>query len=369
MTEVPMNLEDLRRQLDGIDERIVQLIAERQATVRNISDLKRSSSVPLRDYGREREVLQRARTNAQKIGVSGDIAEEMLRILIRYSLTEQEQARVVAHQAGTGQRALVIGGAGKMGAWFARFLYSQGYDVEIADPHAAAAETVIADWRSSDLSHDFIIVATPLGLTNQVLHDLAARKPTGVVFDLGSLKTPLNTGLDALCSAGVRVTSVHPMFGPDVQLLSGRHLIFIDLGNKDALDRARELFAPTMAVQAVMSLQEHDRLIAYVLGLSHAVNIAFITALKNSGESAPRLTELSSTTFDAQFDMARRVVNESPQLYFEIQKLNAFGQESLDALLHAVETVRQAVVDNDTEKFQALMEAGKDYADNRRQEL
>jgi len=159
------------------------------------------------------------------------------------------------------------------------------------------------------------------------------------------------------------------MFGPDVQLLSGRHLIFIDLGNKDALDRARELFAPTMAVQAVMSLQEHDRLIAYVLGLSHAVNIAFITALKNSGESAPRLTELSSTTFDAQFDMARRVVNESPQLYFEIQKLNAFGQESLDALLHAVETVRQAVVDNDTEKFQALMEAGKDYADNRRQEL
>jgi len=363
-----MNLEDLRRQLDGIDERFVQLIAERQATVRNISAIKQSASVPLRDYGREREVLQRARANAQTAGISGDVAEDILRTLIRYSLTQQEQASVVAKRAGTGQRALVIGGAGKMGAWFARFLYSQGYDIEIADPGAAPADTVIADWRSSDLSHDYIVVATPLGITNQVLHELATRKPSGVVFDLGSLKTPLTSGLDALRDAGVKVTSVHPMFGPDVQLLSGRHLIFIDMGNKDALARAQALFGPTMAVQAVMSLQEHDRLIAYVLGLSHAVNIAFITALKNSKESAPRLTELSSTTFDAQFDMARRVVNESPQLYFEIQKLNAFGQESLDALLHAVQTLRQSVIDNDLKKFESLMLAGKDYAENRKKE-
>ena len=28
-----------------------------------------------------------------------------------------------------------------------------------------------------------------------------------------------------------------------------------------------------------MGLDEHDRLIAYVLGLSHALNIAFFTAL------------------------------------------------------------------------------------------
>ncbi|MES1195536.1 MAG: bifunctional chorismate mutase/prephenate dehydrogenase [Steroidobacter sp.] len=363
-----MNLEDLRRQLDDIDERLVRLIAERQSTVRNISAIKRSTSTPLRDYGREREVLQRARDNARKAGVSGDVAEELLRTLIRYSLTQQEQTRVVEHRAGIGQRALIIGGAGKMGAWFARFMYSQGYDIEIADPNAAHAETVITDWHASDLNHDYIIVATPLGLTNQVLHELAARKPDGVVFDLGSLKTPLSTGLEALRNAGVRVTSVHPMFGPDVQLLSGRHLIFIDMGNKEALDRARDLFAPTMAVQAVMTVQEHDRLIAYVLGLSHAVNIAFITALKNSKESAPRLTELSSTTFDAQFDMARRVVNENPQLYFEIQKLNRFGQESLDALLQAVQTIRQTVIDNDLTKFESIMLAGKDYAENRKKE-
>ena len=127
------------------------------------------------------------------------------------------------------------------------------------------------------------------------------------------------------------------MFGPDTELLSGRHVIFIDLGNAAALEEAQDLFAPTMAERVVMGLDEHDRLIAYVLGLSHALNIAFFTALADSGEAAPRLARLSSTTFDSQMDVASRVAAESPDLYFEIQSLNEYGEESLLALQQAVD--------------------------------
>ena len=74
---------------------------------------------------------------------------------------------------------------------------------------------------------------------------------------------------------------------------------------------ARELFAPTMAEQVVMTLDDHDRLIAYVLGLSHALNIAFFTALAESGEAAPKLARLSSTTFDAQLDVATWFVDRN----------------------------------------------------------
>ncbi len=91
-----------------------------------------------------------------------------------------------------------------------------------------------------------------------------------MIFDLASLKSPLRGGLMALKSHGCRVTSVHPMFGPDTDLLSSRHVIFVDLGHAEALERARDLFRPTMVEQVIMSLDEHDRLIAYVLGLSHA---------------------------------------------------------------------------------------------------
>src|SRR6185437_15272618 len=192
-------------------------------------------------------------------------------------------------------------------------------------------------------SYDYIILATPLGITDAILRDLALRRPTGVIFDVGSLKSPLRSRLLALKSHGCRVTSLHPMFGPDTELLSGRHVVFVDLGHAEALASARELFAPTMVEQVVMSLDDHDRLIAYVLGLSHALNIAFFTALAESGEAAPKLARMSSTTFDSQLDVATRVAQESPDLYFEIQSLNDYGAESLEALSKAVERLRTAV--------------------------
>jgi len=361
-----MNLEELRRHLDGLDHRLLQLIAERQATSREIARVKRSTGHATRDYRREREVILGARHSATELGISPDIAETIMRVLIRSSLTTQEQASVAAQASGSGRRALVIGGAGKMGGWFAQFLASQGFAVQIADPRAPAASSAIVDWHQCALDHDLIVVAAPLAITNTILRELAARKPRGLVFDLGSLKSPLRAGLDALRSAGVAVTSVHPMFGPDTELLSGRHVIFIDLGDPEALQGARALFAPTMVEQTVMGLDEHDRLIAYVLGLSHALNIAFLTALADSGEAAPRLVRLSSTTFDAQFDIASRVAEESPELYFEIQRLNDFGSESLEALARAVESVRAAVMAGDQARFKALMLHGHEYVQGRR---
>jgi chorismate mutase/prephenate dehydrogenase len=115
-----------------------------------------------------------------------------------------------------------------------------------------------------------------------------------------------------------------------------------------------------------MSLDDHDRLIAYVLGLSHALNIAFFTALAGSGEAAPRLARLSSTTFDAQLDVASRVAQESPDLYYEIQSLNDYGAESLEALARAVEALRRAVLAQDKDAFTRLMVQGREYLEDRR---
>jgi len=367
MTREPVTLDDLRQRLNDIDRQLIGLVAERKAVSEQVAQVKRSTGRPVRDYEREREVILGVRAIAAERGVSPELAEQMLRLLIRSSLTTQEHASVVAHGAGSGRRALVIGGAGKMGGWFVSFLASQGFQVEVADPSPAPpGEVRVADWRTTDLRHDVIVVATPLGATDAILKDLALRRPPGVIFDVGSLKSPLRAGLLALKSHGLKVTSVHPMFGPDTELLSGRHVIFVDLGHAGALASARELFAHTMAEQVVMSLDDHDRLIAYVLGLSHALNIAFFTALAESGEAAPKLARMSSTTFDAQLDVASRVAQESPDLYYEIQSLNDYGAESLEALSQAVERLRTSVLKQDYATFVALMRRGRDYLEDRR---
>jgi chorismate mutase/prephenate dehydrogenase len=359
-----MNLQELRERLSELDRQLLTLVAERQRLSREVAEAKRTEGRATRDYTREREVLMQAHETAKSLDISPALAESVLRLLIRGSLTTQERIRVAAGGRGDGKTALVIGGTGKMGRWFSDFMASQGYTVTVADPARRpdnAAYAYIADWRESSLDYDLIVVATPLKIANVVLQELAARKPRGVVFDIGSLKTPLRQGIDALQSAGVKVTSVHPMFGPDTELLSGRHVIFIDMGSKEAIDVARELFGSTMAQQVVMGLDEHDRLIAYVLGLSHALNIAFFTALAESGEAAPRLAQLSSTTYDAQVDVAARVAAESPDLYFEIQHLNDYGRESLLALRRAVEKLWHSVSTGDSPQFTAMMQTGREY--------
>src|SRR5215831_16937992 len=164
-----MTLDDLRARLNEIDRRLLELVAQRQAVVADIGRVKLDTGTGTRDYNREREVLLRARENAESVGVSPALGEALLQLLIRGSLTTQEQARVAAQGRGGGRSALLIGGAGKMGRWFATFLTSQGFRVIVADPSGPVeGYDHIADWRSSALDQDIVVVATPIKLANKI---------------------------------------------------------------------------------------------------------------------------------------------------------------------------------------------------------
>jgi len=361
-----MDLDELRARLTRLDEQLLELIAERQAIVDEVGKYKRSEGRATRDFAREKVVIDGARERAAALGLAPDLAEQLMTMLIRSSLTKQERARVKAEGQGSGHKALVIGGAGKMGQWFVNFLDSQGYEISVADPGGnVAGVEAIERWQDAGDDFAVTVIATPLGATAAVLEEMAERGWQGLVFDVGSLKSPLIPGLRAMAAAGCQVTSVHPMFGPDAELLSDKHVLFLDAGCADATAAARALFASTMALQTEMSLEDHDRLIAYVLGLSHALNIAFFSVLAESGEDVPRLETISSTTFDAQLDVARRVASENPRLYFEIQSLNQFGMEPLEGLLTAVGKIAETVKAGDEQAFVALMENGRAWFDAR----
>ncbi len=361
-----MSLEKLRQRLNELDRQLIELIAERQSVVEQVGAFKQSEGQSIRDYAREKRVLDGARNTAGELGIAPDIAEQVMRLLIRTSLTRQELERVRAEGQGDGKQALVIGGSGKMGRWFAAFLDSQGYDVTIADPAGPAGEfDFVADWRECEADFAVSVIAAPLTITAEILAEMAQRNHGGLIFDIGSLKTPLLPALQALAESGAQVTSLHPMFGPDTELLSDKHVLFLDAGAPEATREAQRLFDATMVQQTTMALDEHDRLIAYVLGLSHALNIAFSAVLATSGESVPRLADLSSTTFDAQLEVAARVAQEHPQLYFEIQSLNKHGLEPLEGLQKAIQSIIDSVRNDDEQAFVDLMEQGRRYMASR----
>src|SRR5258706_8681691 len=99
-----MTLEELRLHLDTLDQRLLELIAERQATSREIARVKRATGHATRDYARERDVILAVRAGAAQRGVPADAAEAAVRVLIRSSLTTQAQGSVAAAGPRPGPR-------------------------------------------------------------------------------------------------------------------------------------------------------------------------------------------------------------------------------------------------------------------------
>ena len=360
---IPMpNLEDLRKQLGAIDREIIGLLARRQDISAQVGKVKHDAGVPSRDFAQEVRVVGRARDQAEKAGLPGDLAENIVRLLINASLSRQERVRLQARGQGQGHRALVVGGGGQMGRWFCEFLGSQGYAVTVADPHTPPRKLPhVENWREASGEFELTVVAAPVAVSAGILRDMRRARHTGLIFDIASIKAPVKDELTRMAADGMQVASIHPMFGPHTDLLSGCHILLMDVGAPEAARSAAEVFDGTMAEILPVPLDQHDRLIAWVLGVSHAINLAFIHALEESGEQAPVLARMSSTTFDAQLDVARAVAADNPRLYFEIQQLNPHGAEVLGELMSTVGELSRIVGDGDESAFVRLMESGRRY--------
>lgn len=368
-SETKNQLPSLRKALDEIDQQLVELAARRQQIVSDIGAIKANQGRQLRDFRREREVLDAVRLRAEALDLDPQLAEDLIARLIEASLTKQEQEQVRRAHRGEGLRALVIGGAGRLGQWLVAFLDAQGYDVTVADPvfssdqvmTVTGASQCVPNWETVGLAFDVVVLATPPGITEDLLCELMSQTTHALIFDVASIKSPIQASLRQAAEYGLKICSIHPMFGPSTTLLSGRHVLLMDLGCPRAVQEAKDLFAETMAQTVEIPLEAHDRLMALVLGLSHLVNLTFVVALMETGIPADELAKLSSTTFERQLEITRDVVAESPHLYFEIQKLNTEGHIAHDALSRAVELLRSAVAADESTKFVELMVRGQAY--------
>lgn len=296
-------------------------------------------------------MLERARATAQERGLDPTVAEDLFAALIRASVTVQDADNIRVAAVGAGRNAVIVGGAGRMGRWFGRFLSAQGYTTGAVDTAASPDEN---EWSSRALpSADLIVCATPPAATAQLYADWSRDPPAGVVVDIASIKTPLVEPIRALQAAGGRVASIHPMFGPSTVLLRDADVVFCDTGDPEATAVVEQLFQPTTARVVRMPLADHDRIMADLLSLSHAVAIAFATALPETEHP------VRSTTFQALESLAAAVVRESPDVYYEIQAMNPHSPVALERLRTALDRIVAAVTARDSSAFRALLDEGR----------
>ena len=347
-----MSLDELRDEIRKKDLEIIRLISERTDLAKQIGMAKFEQGLPIRNVEVEKKVIARYVEEGAKYQLSEGSMESIAKAAIQEAV--DAEARLI--KPDKGKRIAIIGGAGKMGNWMVNTLRGYGNDVFVIDPAVENGFTM-KDCAMADA----VIVSVPIHATSGVLKELdGICGEDTLIFDLSSLKTPIIDTLRDMASRR-KVCSMHPMFGPSAPSLFGRNIIVCDCGNKAAVEEAVSLFDDRGGSIRVMDVTDHDRYMSYVLGLTHAVNIALFTVLDRSGFTFEDLQTVASTTFNKGLDANRSVASEDPQLYYEIQHLNGNRLDMWRLFGEAVKDLEEASMSDDPEAFRRLMEAGHRY--------
>ena len=95
-----MGLDDLRKQIDGLDVEIVKLIAERMEVTRKIGKEKMEIGKPVQDKAREQLVLEKVKNAARDLNLPPEEIEKVYRQF--FSISKGLQGITVAFQGETG---------------------------------------------------------------------------------------------------------------------------------------------------------------------------------------------------------------------------------------------------------------------------
>jgi chorismate mutase len=94
-----MNLSDLRRRIDDIDRKLVELLNERSRCALEIGKIKQAENLPLYQPEREKEVLQ----NAEDAN-PGPLSDAAIRRLFERIIDEARAAERDAMHSGDGTK-------------------------------------------------------------------------------------------------------------------------------------------------------------------------------------------------------------------------------------------------------------------------
>ena len=244
-------------------------------------------------------------------------------------------------------KVAIIGGAGRMGSWFARYFKAKGCPTILSDVRAEEAHSVAqaigAELADTNLDAvecaDVALVCVPIKKTVEIIKEVAPNMKRGAILaEISSIKALTVDALRRTASMGLRPLSLHPMFGPVTGCLKGKTIVVVPVTDGGVeYSIARRLFGE--AEITVAGLEEHDRAMAVALSLTYFMNLAFARVL---GEAdIILLKRLGGTTFTVQLALAESVVAEDPSLVRSLLEENRFSERYLDRFISEAETIRE----------------------------
>ena len=90
------SMDELRHQIDKLDVKIIELLANRSKFIDRATELKKSNGMPARIPERIESVVSNARNAAEELDLDGDLVEKIWRILIDWSI--QREAEIIREE-------------------------------------------------------------------------------------------------------------------------------------------------------------------------------------------------------------------------------------------------------------------------------
>ena len=308
--KVEQELENLRRQLDTIDQKIVSLLAKRQAEVEHVVKLKKTHNLPVYHPAREENLISHLRNQGAEAGLDSDYIEELYRRILRQSRVEQT-ARLSKKGIRAGATVLMVGGMGSMGQYFSQWFDDSGYKVRILDRN---------DWLNvGRLCHgiELAIISVPIEVTAEVAGKLGPHLPADCVLaDVTSIKErPLNAMLEAYQGP---VIGLHPLFGPTTSTMDKQIIVVTPGRNLPSCRWLIDQFSAWGTIILQVNAQEHDEIMSIVQTVRHFATFAFGQFLCHKQIDLSRTIEFSSPIYRLELGMVGRLFAQDPSLYSEI---------------------------------------------------
>lgn len=347
-------LESLRNNIVSLDNQVLELISERLTLGKEIGLIKHRNNLPIKNQEVEDKIFNRVKILAPKIDLPSDIAVNIMKLLISESIKTQEKVNDTVSSSidNSNNRKwfLIVGGLGKMGNWLVNLLISLGHNIDILDK-GKSVNTKVFNIIPDLSKYDFIALCTPLINLNLILRNIIDKKPKAIIFDIGSLKSHILDDINYGIQQNLSITSIHPLFGPNIKLLYNKNLLLCSCGSDFANQSIKEIFAPSFMNIVEIPIEDHDKYMSISLGLSHALNLIFGHVLSKTGLKETELQNFSSTTFSKQIKTTKEVFSENIEMYHSIQHLNVNRDELYETISNSLNFVHNLVKNSEIKDF------------------
>ncbi len=225
-------------------------------------------------------------------------------------------------------RVAIIGGSGKMGRWFARFLLQDGQEVIITGRNGRKLQEakeqlgveVTTSLAAAIKNADLVLISVPIDSFEEVVKQLPPYlQPKQIVLDITSIKVfPVATMHQYLTTR--LVLGTHPVFGPGAKDMQNQNIVLTPTNQPETAlaQKIKQYLAARGARVTLMTPQEHDEMMAVILGLSHFIALVAADTLLSLGK-LKEMAVIGGSTYRVLLTLAEGVITEDAEFYASLQ--------------------------------------------------